>query len=150
MTKRIITMIYLIIVLNSCGDQAKTENNLIGYWKLSQAFNSDGLLCSGLDLTKGCIYNKDQIWEFKNDSLFMTRFTSVVNVNIGDIITLTGKYKMYKEREDSFLEVKFDKFIDSSGIQKFKIIHITDSTLEYAKEKFSDGSGGMRLIFKKA
>jgi hypothetical protein len=149
MTKRVAIMSYLIFVLNSCGYQAKIENNLIGYWKLSQAYNSDGLLCSGLDKTKDCIYNKDQTWEFKNDSLFTTKFTSVVDVNFGDTITLTGKYKMYKEKEDSFLEVKYDKFKDSSGIQKFKIIHITDSTFEYVKEKFLDGSGGMRLILKK-
>ena len=149
MNKQLTILLFTIFILNSCNDKTKSENNLIGSWKLSKAFNSDGVPCSGLDRDKACIYNKDQAWQFKKDSLFITTFTSVANVNFGDTITLAGKYKTYKSGEDNILEIRYDKFTDTSKHEKLKIINITDTTLEYTKQKYADGSGGMRLIFKR-
>lgn len=149
MNKVLIFLFFSIFILNSCKDILKSDENLIGNWRLSEAFNSEGMDCSGLDETKNCIYNQDQTWKFKIDSTFITQFTSVVNINFGDTIILTGKYKTYKERENDFLEIKYEKFTDSSGIKILKIVSITDTTLEYIMPKYSDGTGGMRFIFKK-
>jgi hypothetical protein len=138
------------LLLIPCLNNLRPKDNLItGKWSLSEAYNSDGQQCFGWDESKNCIYNKDQTWTFKADGSFVTKFTSVVSLNFGDTIALTGRYKTYKAGVDEFMEVSYDKFIDSLKIEKLKILKLTDSTLEYSKRKYEDGSGGMRFIYKR-
>lgn len=148
---RLICILFCVgFILTSCTNNLKSKDDqIIGNWFLSEAYNLEGQRCLGLDESKNCIYNKDQTWSFKRDSSFVTKFTSFVNVNFGDTITLTGKYKTYEDGIDNFLEITYDRFTDSSKIQKFKIINLTDSIFEYSKRKYDDGSGGMRFIFNR-
>lgn len=155
MTKRLTFLLVTFFSLTACNETPISHNKLIGRWELWQAFNSEGQLCTGIDdLSKGCIYNKDQEWQFKNDSLLVAKFTSINEAKFGDTkfgdpITLPGKYKIFKQGESNFLKVHYDKNTDSSFIDTLQILKLTDTTLEYSLQKHADGSGGMRFIYKK-
>jgi len=156
MTIRLAFLWVTFFSLNACNETPDSHNKLIGRWELRQAFNSVGQLCTGIDdVSKDCIYNKDQEWQFKDDSSLVAKFTSINeaefgDTKFGDTITLPGKYKIFKQGESNFIWVHYDKNTDSSFVDTLQILNLTDTTLEYSLQKYADGSGGMRFIYKKS
>ncbi len=147
--KKICTL--LIIAIGACNSPANTLHDpLTGNWKLMSAYKADGTFCQGNDIAKGCIYNPDHSWHFEKDSLFRASFTGIIEPQVGDSISLTGNYEIIDEGNERFLNLSYDKFIDSSlKFSRLKIITLTDSTFEYSKIIHDDGSGGMRFIYRK-
>lgn len=145
------TIWVLIICITACNQSKNNlHDSLRGDWKLVSAYKADGTICDGFNMATGCNYNPDQRWHFEKDSLFTTSFTGVIEPQVGDSIFLTGNYKLVKEGNERYLNLSYDKFIDSTlKYKKLKIVTLTDSTFEYAKEVHEDGSGGMRFIYRK-